>query len=178
MKNKLVYLSALCMILIGCAHISPQLMNMVPYIPPSALHHSNKTLKIGEVIGGEKSDPILKGSRIDAVSFKGALLLALQNSKIFQIVDANQISDYSINAILIDQDQPVIGINTTTTLIVKYILIDESTQQEIWSKVIKSVYTAKSTDSLIGAIRLNMANEGAVRENIKILLNELSSLNL
>ena len=177
MKSKLICLPALCIFLVGCA-TSPQLMNMVPYVPTSTLYHSNKTLKIGEVIGGEESDPLWKGSRIDDVSFKGALLIALQNSKIYPLVDANQISNYSLNIMLLAQDQPAIGLDMTTTLVVKYYLINESTKQEIWSKEIKSVYTAKFTDSLIGATRLNMANEGVVRENIKILLNELSSLHL
>jgi len=177
MRKQLLFLVALSLLFVGCA-TSPQLMNMVPHIPTSSLHQSNKTLKIDNVIGGEESDPMWKGSRIDAISFKGALLVALQNATIFPIIDANQISNYSLNVMLLSQEQPVIGLDMTSTLIVKYYLIDEATKQEIWSKNIRSVYTAKFGDSLIGATRLNMANEGVVRENIKILINELSSLRL
>lgn len=161
MKKQLLCLFVLSLLFVSCA-TSPQLMNMVPHIPTQSLYHSNKTLKIGEVIGGEESDPMWKGSRIDAISFKGALLVALQNAAIFPIVDANQISNYSLNVMLLSQEQPAIGLDMTSTLFVRYYLIDEATKQEIWSKDIRSVYTAKLGDSLVGATRLNMADRKSV----------------
>ena len=68
--------------LLGCT-TTPQLANMVPYVPNENYYHSNKSLKLGDIVGGEKSDPLLKGSRIDAISLRGALSIAIQNSHIY-----------------------------------------------------------------------------------------------
>ena len=76
------------------------------------------------------------------------------------------------------QSQPLAGLDMTVKLLVKYSLINQNSNEEIWTKDINSIYTAKFSDSLIGMERLNMANEGAIRKNIEILLQTLAVLKL
>ena len=66
----------------------------------------------------------------------------------------------------------------TVNFMVKYSLINQNSNEEIWTKDINSIYTAKFSDSFIGTERLNMANEGAIRKNIEILLQTLAVLEL
>ena len=76
------------------------------------------------------------------------------------------------------QTQPLVGLDMTVNFMVKYSLINQNNNEEIWVKDINSIYTAKFSDSLIGMERLNMANEGAIRKNIEILLQTLAVLEL
>jgi len=175
--NKYLLVVIATILLLGCT-TTPQLANMVPYIPNENYYHSNKSLKLGEIVGGEKSDPLFKGSRIDAISLRGALSIAIQNSHMFQLLNFNQEANYLLNVMILSQNQPALGLDMSVSLTVRYYLIDGATKQVIWSNDITSIYTAKFSDSLIGASRLNMANEGAVRENIVIFLHEISSLRL
>ena len=96
--------------------------------------------------------------------------------KLFLITNIN--ADYRLNAIIMYQNQPLAGLDMTANLLVKYCLINQNSNEEIWTKDINSIYTAKFSDSLIGMERLNMANEGAIRKNIEILLQTLAVLEL
>ena len=76
------------------------------------------------------------------------------------------------------QNQPLVGLDMTVNLMVKYSLIDQSNYEEIWVKDISSRYTANFSDALYGPERLNLANEGAVRNNIGELITTMALLNL
>ena len=161
--------------LMGCSTINT--MNMVPIVDVASLHHSQKTILIGDIVGGEMSNEIT-GSKIDANSFKVALIQSIDNSGMFLKPANNQSPDFTLKAVLLHQDQPAMGLDMTVSLIVKYYLIDNFNNKEIWAKDINSVHTQTFSSACIGVDRLNKANEGAARENIKILLNELSKINL
>ena len=68
----------------------------------------------------------------------------------------------------------MIGLDMTSTLSVKYTMTELATGEKVWQEDIASKYTAKLTSCCIGSIRLNKANEGAVRENIKQLVDKLA----
>ncbi|MFB0516251.1 MAG: hypothetical protein ACETWG_06570 [Candidatus Neomarinimicrobiota bacterium] len=165
------------LVFVACA-IAPQVMQMVPDVSGGAFHHSNKRLILGTVTGGEESDPFIKGSRIDALSFRGALLVALGEARLFQMVRDYTAADYTLNAMIVSQDQPIIGVDMTVSLIVRYYLVDSSNNQLVWSKDIISTYQAAFLESLVASERVRKANEGAVRTNLGYLLAELSSLQL
>jgi hypothetical protein len=151
---------------------------MVPVLTGINYPQYEKSLKIDEVVGGEFTDIMFEGSKIDPITFKIALIMSLERSRIFQIIKSNESADYILKTVLLRQDQPIAGFDMKVTLMVKYYLLDSITQHEVWSKDILSSYTQNFSSSCIGADRLNKANEGVVRENIKILLDELSNLSL
>lgn len=175
--SKLVFLSLLIVTLIGCA-ASPRILNMVPATDQSQFSNTNKTITIKMVHGGRESDPIFEGSKIDNTSFMGALLQALKNTNLFTAVNPPANPDYNLTALILSQDQPFIGLNMTVTLLVRYTITRETDGVQIWQKDIISKYTATVGDAFVGATRLNKANEGSVRENIKLLLEDLSKLEL
>ena len=132
-------------------------------------------MEIGNVMGGELTNE-LEGSKINAIILKVALIESFKKYKLFLITNIN--ADYRLNAIIMYQNQPLAGLDMTANLLVKYSLINQNSNEEIWTKDINSIYTAKFSDSLIGMERLNMANEGAIRKNIEILLQTLAVLEL
>jgi hypothetical protein len=174
--TKLSYHVILLLIFIfgGCA-TSPKMLNMVPLTEGYKFTNTNKTLKVELASGGRESDPLVEGSKIDNASFTGALITALRNSNLFSEVNPSANPDYTLSAAILTQRQPMAGFSMTVELLVRYTLKDNAGTQ-VWQKDIVSKYTATMGDSLIGPTRLNLANEGAVRENIRLLLEDLSKV--
>jgi len=138
---------------------------------------TDKTISVKMVYGGKESDPIFTGSKIDNTSFMGALLISLTNSNLFSKINPSESPDYYLSAMILSQDQPFAGLDMTVTLFVRYIISGKD-ETQIWQKDILSQYTAAFGDAFVGATRLNKANEGAVRENIRLFLEELSKVKL
>lgn len=174
---KIICSSLLMTILVGCAS-SPRILNMVPPTDHYQFSNTNKTIKVEMVYGGQESDPIFEGSRIDNTSFMGALLQGLTNSNLFKKVNPSENPDYYLTAMILSQDQPLMGFNMTVTLLVRYTITSGIDKTQTWQKDIVSQYTATVGDAFVGATRLNKANEGSVRENIRLLLEEISKLEL
>lgn len=162
----------------GCVSVTPILVDMIPVEYPDNLHHSDKSIYVVQVLGGRESDPIFEGSKIDALSFRNAMILSLKKAGIFLLSEDENNSDYALKALILAQDQPAFGFDMTVTLMVKYILNDNITKNEVWSKEIYASYTAKMGEAFAGATRLRKANEGAVRTSLKLLVQELSDLGL
>jgi len=177
MKTMSLFLLILISFLSGCA-FSPSLLNMVPVTTQYQFTNTGKTITIKMVYGGEESDPIFKGSRIDNASYMGALNQSLANSNLFSKINPSGNPDYYLDVMIISQNQPFAGFNMTVTLLVRYTIINGKDNTQIWQKDISSKYTAAFGDALVGATRLNKANEGSVRENIRNFLEEISKLKL
>jgi len=116
------------------------------------------------VIGG-------KGGRLDASSYQSALVDALVKSG---LVDSIGNSTLDLNVQILSLNEPMFGGDFTVTIRSLWILKSKDCQEAL-RKQISSEYTAKLSDNLLGVARLNMASEGAVRENIKDGLKYISS---
>ena len=110
-------------------------------------------------------EPIFSGREVSLLSFKYSIF------KLFIFPSSNP--DYRLDAIIMFQKQPLGGIDMSVSLMVKYSLLDTEGNQ-IWGKDIFSMYTAKFGDALLGADRLNLANEGAIRSNIELMIKALN----
>lgn len=174
---RLIPLLFLIFMMIDCA-FSPSLVNMIPITTQYQFSNTNKTITLNMIYGGEESDPMFKGSRIDNASYMGALLQSLTNSNLFSKINPSGNPDYYLDVMIISQNQPFAGFNMTVTLLVRYTIINGKDNTQIWQKDISSKYTAAFGDALVGATRLNKANEGSVRENIRNFLEEISKLKL
>lgn len=174
MLRRLLIASISVLLLAGCAGTTPRVSEMVPLVTRSNIQHPI-TLEVEVVLGGEQTN-LMTGSRIDAQTFHSALVIALSNSGLFLQATPGQPENYKLNAMILSQDQPLVGLAFTVSMLVRYEMVDAQSQQAVWTKDIPSNYTAKFFDSLNGAKRLNLANEGVVRNNIQNLLNELASL--
>lgn len=130
-------------------------------------------IKVGEITGGKDTNPMWK-SNVGTYDFR----LALKNS----LAAAGYLGDgnasYVLNAELLDVKQPVIGFDYTVGSRVHYVLRDAQDGREALNETIDAEYTAKAGDAFLGVKRLQLANEGSIRNNIKAFLQKLSQLQL
>ena len=162
------------LLIVGCS-VTPKAINMIPVDEEHVFENKSKTIEVDFPIGGKESDPMWEGSKIDNASFLNALIMSLKQSNLFTEVDPAENPDIRLSTFIMSQGQPSFGINMTVTLLVRYTLTIAANGSLIWEKDIPSSYTATVGEAFVGAVRVRKANEGAVRENLKALLNELDA---
>lgn len=173
-KVVLVLTSAL---LAGCA--SPAAIDKMTVKPATHSSLPNAQLKenvtIQSVSGGKSTNPLWV-SKVGNDGFKQALEESLRNAMLLS--NSGQSSKYTLDAKLLSLDQPVAGLDMTVTAAVEYTLTERATQKVLYSKIISTPYTATFSDSAIGFIRIKIANEGAIHENIRSVIEALNQLKL
>jgi len=134
-------------------------------------------IKVNDVSGGKKTRPIFSYSKIGNDEFRGALEISLNSAGLLERTKGE--GRYSLDAHLLSVDQPIFGgFSMTVTTNVMYVLEDKESGNELFREVITAEYTAKTSDHVIGAVRLQIANEGAARKNISKLINKLVQLSI
>jgi hypothetical protein len=129
-----------------------------------------KSVRVTAVTGGRETNPMWS-SQVSSESFQRALELSLQNVGLTNpLIAANK---YHLTADILQVSQPMLGLDMTVSANVRYSLIESATRKELFSKVIVGVYTAKFSDAFAGAERLKLANEGAAKRNIQLLVDDL-----
>lgn len=118
------------------------------------------------VSGGTPRSEVL--ANITNEDFKQALETSLVNSGLFKSTGNN---GYRIEAFITSLQQPAMGISMTVGMEVSYVLNKGGTT--LWTKSIKSTYTAPLGEAFSGAVRVRKATEGAARENITLLIQSL-----
>lgn len=158
-------------ILTGCAAPAGiEQMSVNAPIVPSINSPLKKSVTVTSVTGGRETNPMWS-SQVGSESFQRALELSLRNVGLSDpLISANK---YHLSADILQVSQPMLGLDMTVSANVRYSLIDASTRKEIFSKVIVGTYTAKFSDAFVGVERLKLANEGAAKTNIQLLVDEL-----
>jgi hypothetical protein len=118
---------------------------------------------VEKVQGGEKTNPIWT-SEVDNPEFAAALESTLRVHAL--LVEPSGSGRYRLTASLIGMDQPLLGVSFTVTATVRYVLVDATNGASVFDETIVKPYTAEFSDAFLGAERLRLANEGAIRENI------------
>lgn len=158
-------------ILTGCA--SPARIDQMAVHAPGILTVDTplkRSVAVTEVTGGRETNPMWS-SQVSSESFQRALELSLRNVGLSDpLLSANK---YHLTADILQISQPMLGLDMTVSANVRYSLIDTTTRKEIFSKVIVGTYTAKFSDAFAGVERLKLANEGAAKTNIQLLVDEL-----
>lgn len=133
-----------------------------------------KSIGVSEVTGGKETNPMW-ASQVSSESFQRALEMSLRNVGLSEpLLSANR---YHLTADILQVSQPMMGLDMTVTANVRYSLIDTTTRKEVFSKVIAGTFTAKFSDAFVGTERLKLANEGAAKTNIQLLVGELMQFN-
>lgn len=135
---------------------------------PSLSHN----IAVNNIRGGHETNPLWT-SQINNANFKEALKKSLQHANLYHDFSG---SKYSLDAKLVKLKQPLIGLNLTVTCRVHYNIKDIKANTSIYDKDIETSYTAKISDAFVATIRLKIANEGAARENIQKLIEDLYRL--
>lgn len=139
---------------------------------PAALRHN---IFVSNVAGGEKTNPLWT-SEINAEGFKSALIESLDAAGLFKSDQAA--AGYQLIAVIFNVEQPMLGFDLTVSATVDYTLLDVKTGSEVFHEQLTAQYTATMSQAFYGVERLKIANEGAARENIRLLLQRLQALTL
>jgi len=123
--------------------------------------------------GGKETNPLWT-SQVDSASFEQAL----KDSLLANGLLAPAAGAYVLKPSLVSLKQPLFGLDMTVTADVLYILREKSTGRDVLNETIHSSHTATVGDAFVGTTRLRLANEGAIRNNIELLLKRLRSLQL
>ena len=80
---------------------------------------------------------------------------------------------FQLFATLASVEQPFIGLDMTVRSSVIYRVLETETKKIWFDQTVSTSYTAKFSDALIAIVRLRLANEGSIRENIKDFIQRL-----
>jgi hypothetical protein len=132
----------------------------------SPLHHA---IRIGTVTGGKETGGLFATSQISNENFRKAF----EESLSLATMTATREPRYLINVDIIDIHQPVAGFALTVTAKIHYTVIGSSDQMVKLDEAFVTPYTANYSDAFDSNVRLRIADEGAVRENIKAAIAKL-----
>ncbi|MDL0433656.1 hypothetical protein QPM17_21155 [Marinobacter sp. TBZ242] len=174
MRNaRILAVLAALIYLTGCAS-GAKMGNMVYEGPVKAYDTAlENNVDVTNVSGGEETNPAWT-SEIDNDAFAGALKQTLQKQGLL-----SGSGRYQLEALLLEVDQPMFGLNFEVTTQVKYILSDrDNNGAVVMNETIVAPYTATVGDAFAAIKRLRLANEGSGNANIQGLLEKLSELQI
>lgn len=128
-----------------------------------------KSVTVAAAEGGKETSALWK-SNISNSSFSDALKQSLAVHTILADKDGGR---FILTAQLVEIKQPFIGFSMTVRSNIKYTLKDAATSQTVFETLVDASYEAKFSDAYLGVERLKLANEGSVRENIRIFVERL-----
>ena len=175
MKNlsllKIIIPIALALMLNACSSGARMSAMVVPLTAENIITEENKlyqSMELGEVSGGKKTNPMWT-SQIGNEEFQQALLNSLKAHALISVGDAK----YKLTAKLLKIKQPLIGFSLTVRSTIQYELLEMQTQKVVYDKVVDVEYTAEFGDAMLGSKRLQLANEGAIKDNISQFITSL-----
>jgi hypothetical protein len=160
-KFKALSICLLLIIISGCATTDVTKMTPESNVSDVSFSGSANILVVGS------NEAIAKNSDI-----KLAIEGALANSQLFN----GDETKFRINVNVLSIKNPMMGINLKSELRIKWQLIDISENKIVWEDNLTNDYTATMSDSLVAVTRLRIANEGVIRENIQLAIDEMIAL--
>ena len=180
MKTVIEKLVLACLVVIlfagGCASYESRSHKMIPENFEIANRHDH-SVSVIQSTGGRETNPMWT-SQISNSAFTEALSNALTKSGVFRSVVKGGKADYMLRVMILDYDKPIIGADFDIKMKTKWELTNPKTNASVWSDTFATTYRAKLTDAFFAAERLQKANEGSVRVNIKEGIKRLSMLEL
>ncbi|MGJ8641332.1 MAG: hypothetical protein ACSHYA_18220 [Opitutaceae bacterium] len=158
----------------GCA-TPARSVEMIPEVA-SYGNHFSETIAVS-VTGGQETNPMWT-SEVSNDAFEAALEASIEKTGLFSAVLDSEIGDLRLDVRLIELKQPIIGLNFTVTARSEWRLRSSMKEAPFWRETITTDYTAEFGDAVVAITRLKLANEGAIRENIRAGLSNLSELDL
>ena len=159
--------------LAGCATpASPTAMTAAPPMPPATVAASPlaRAVMVDSVTGGEPTSPLWV-SKVGNGEFADALRQSLGSAGLLAAEPGA--AKYDLRANLITLSQPMVGLDMTVKSSVKYTVLDRATKRPVYDEIVSADHTATFGDHPIGAERLRLANEGAIRKNIEAFLRDV-----
>lgn len=172
-KRSALSLLGAVIVLAGCASgARPSEMVYVPEDTPDFNRELERQIAIGHVRGGEQTNPAWI-SAIGGDEFAIAVARTLSGLDLF-CEDGRHVLDIA----LLDVAHPAFGIEMEVITTIRYVLRDSISNAVVMDETVIAGYTATVRQSLYGATRLRLANEGSARANIKQFVELLARLDI
>ena len=173
MKKILIFTSiAMCYFaLMGCASADKMVYKPQTIVQPKD-HQLSQGITVGQVTIDKEAHQVVM-SDVTPDDLKVTLKRSLRESNLYNESAKNK---YVLNAAFKKMVQPLFGADLKVSCNVHYSLVDSRTNDLLYDKDVTSYYTAKFSDAFVGMERLKLANEGAVKANIEMLINDLEKL--
>jgi hypothetical protein len=117
------------------------------------------------VTGGSETNP-LGTVAIGNEDLRVAIESSIQASKVFREVVHGREGDYRLTVVVIQLQQPVLGLNSKVDLELGWTLVRASDRKIVYRKAVLTSYTATMGDAVVGVRRAQLGVEGAARANI------------
>jgi hypothetical protein len=157
--------------LLGCASAAVP-GAMVPPVARDTIIAETSRLRgavaVGAVEGGRDTNPLWT-SQVSNQDFAQALRQSLATHALL----ASGGGAYRLDAALLELRQPIGGFDLEVKATVKYRLFRRADGALVWETVIANAHNAPFRAALFANERLRLANEGAVRANIRDFLSAL-----
>lgn len=127
-------------------------------------------LSVTQVDGGEKTNPLWT-SEVDGAAYRGALEASLARSGLLATPGAA--AEFDLYAVLASVEQPLFGLDLAVASRIDYRVVERTTRKTWFDESVLASHTATFGDSPIAIQRLRFANEGSIRENIKLFIQRL-----
>jgi hypothetical protein len=135
-------------------------------LPPQS--RLRQAVAMGAVTGGRETNPIWT-SQVSDTDFAEALRRSLTAHAMLAASGGR----YRLDAQLVDMKQPLIGLDLEVSATVDYRLVSLADGTVVFAQRVPSRFTAGLSSAMVAVVRLRLANEGAIRENIRAFLAAL-----
>lgn len=167
-------LTSIAITLSGCATpISKD--SVVVHNIPTTQHHQ-KTVSVKAQGGAETS--AMDTPNISNGNLAEAIEESIDKNGLFTRVIHGDDADYVLSITVINMSTPVFGLSFTVSMEAAWSLSEQKTKKVIMRDSIKSTHTASVGDAFVAVKRQRLAVEGAIRENIRLGLMNVSKLQL
>ena len=172
-RARALFVGFVLLALTGCA-APARVSQMVAYAPePSDAQMASRwhrSMALGTVAGGEPTNPMWT-SEVGNAEFREALRQSLHANGL--LGSEGQPARYGLNAELMEMSQPYFGFDLTVTSNVHYIVTDIASSSVAFDETITASHTATVGDAFVAVERLRLANEGSVKEKIRVFIDKL-----
>ena len=110
-------------------------------------------------------------SEVGNAEFHEALRLSLHANGL--LGSEGQPAKFGLYAELMEVSQPLFGFDLTVTSNVHYVVTDTASGAVAFDEIITASHTATVGDAFVAVERLRLANEGSVKENIRVFIDKL-----
>jgi hypothetical protein len=148
--------------------------NMIAGAPQSAALGASSNLRgaiwLTGVAGGQTAGAVIR-SDVGNAELHAALLQSLRANGLLA-ASAHE-ARYGLSAELVELDQPGSGIDLTATARIRYEVRAQRSNLRIMALTVSAPYTATLAETVLVFERMRIANEGAIRENIRAFVARL-----
>lgn len=159
------------LVLGACAEgARPELIaaSTVANFPPGDPLHSS--MSVSQAQGGSQTNPLWE-SNISSEAFKAGLETSLRNAGL--LADSADTAHYTVLANLQGLQRPMMGLDLTVTMTVRYTVTPVGGGAPIFDDVVSASGVGRLSDAFVAVERLRIANEAAARANITEFIRRL-----